>query len=134
MCGLCERRLARRFCEGISRRKTTWEAVPEQQFCGSNPVVSAGRKKYQIKGGGRERPPPAHNAPQCGAFRNYGTNVGFQYFQDLGGRSGQKSSVSKRLGRVGLVPIFFLSENKEIASLIKDKSPRKAPPEEFLTV
>lgn len=51
--GLCGRRLTREFCEGISRGKTAWEAVPEQQFCGSNPAISAGRKKYKIKGGGR---------------------------------------------------------------------------------
>lgn len=74
-------------------------------------------KKVLDKGGGRWRPPPAHKAPQCGAFRDSGTDVGFRYFQDLGGRSGKKSSVSKRLRRVVPVPISFLSENEEIASL-----------------
>ena len=78
--GLCGRRLVKEFCEDISRRKPTWEAVPEQQFCGSNPAVSASRKKYKIKGGGRLRPPPAHKAPQCGAFRDFGTDVGFRDF------------------------------------------------------
>ena len=50
VCGLCGRRLAKRFCDGISRGKTTWEAVPQRRFCGSNPAISASRKKVQDKG------------------------------------------------------------------------------------
>ena len=51
--GLCGRRLAREFFEGISRGKTKWEAVPQRKFCGSKPAFLADRKKYKIKGGGR---------------------------------------------------------------------------------
>ena len=29
------------------------------------------RFSYKIKGGGRQRPPPAHKAPQCGAFPGF---------------------------------------------------------------
>lgn len=64
-------------------------------------------------------------APQCGAFRDSGTDVGFRDFQNQGGRSGKKFSVSKQLRRVGLVPIFFLSETKDIASLYQRKEPGK---------
>ena len=28
--------------------------------------------RTRIKGGGRKRPPPAHKAPQCGAFSRFG--------------------------------------------------------------
>ena len=45
--GLCGRRLTRRLFWGVSPEgKAAWEAVPEQQFCGSNPAVSDDRKKY----------------------------------------------------------------------------------------
>ena len=38
----------------------------------------------RIKGGGRKRPPPAHKAPQCGAFLAFGLggrNVPFHTFE-----------------------------------------------------
>ena len=46
MCSPCGQRLARTFGGDIFRGKTAWAAVPEQQFCGSNPTISASRKKY----------------------------------------------------------------------------------------
>ena len=67
-------------------------------------------KKVLDKGGGRWRPPLAHKAPQCGAFRDSGTDVGFRYFQNPGGRSGKKFSVSKQLRCVSPEARFFLSK------------------------
>ena len=72
MCSPCGQRLARTFGGDIFRGKTAWAAVPEQQFCGSNPTISASRKKYRRKNRrfcGAGSLTTARSAGSCGVLK-----------------------------------------------------------------
>ena len=141
VCGLCGRRLTREFCGGISRGKTAWGAVPEQQFCGSNPAVSAGRKKYKIKGGGRKAPTSQSQRP---AMRAVSKDCGIplpcrprwsvlRIFKfEVVGRAKNPAFPSGRAVS-GWRQYFFPLKVQSLRRYIKEKGRGKALPEEFLT-
>ena len=83
ICGLCGRKLTKKFFENISRGKTAWAAVPQRQFLGAKPAISACRKKYKIKGGGRKALTSRSQRP---AMRAVSKACGISPLPRLGGR------------------------------------------------
>lgn len=117
---------------GYLQRKNSLGSGTTATVFGGNPTISACRKKYKIKGGGRKAPTSGHNGPQRGPCQRL---AGFPLSTGLGGRfqefSKSRWSVEQKIQRSQAVSLcragdnIFPSESSNLASLYQRKGPKE---------